>query len=178
MKFATDGKDGAVRALGASFALALSATALEGLSAGLCLAAVLFVTEFITALFRPILPDKLRFSASLLLAATTATLLSILAEKFFPAFYGAAALYFPALAFETVVRIGTENTDAAFFTGLFTVGALFLAGIIRELLGSGSLFGFGLWDFQIGFFKHPAGAFFVLGVIAACMNLIKRRTHA
>jgi len=137
------------------------------------------VTEFFTFLLRPILPDKLRFSASLLLSATTATLLAILTEKFFPAFYGAAKLYFPALALEAVVRIGTEqNTGATLFTGLFTLGALFLAGLLREILGRGSLFGFTLWDFQIGFFSHPAGAFFVLGIIAAAMNLIQRRARA
>ena len=45
--------------------------------------------------------------------------------------------------------------------------ALTLMGAVREILGSGAIFGVKLWDFQIGFFSSSAGAFFTYAIFIA-----------
>ena len=66
--------------------------------------------------------------------------------------------------------------DSAFdglFMGLGFTLALTLISIIREVLGSGAIFGYALWDansFSIGFFSSSAGAFFTYGIMIALFN--------
>jgi uncharacterized membrane protein len=45
-------------------------------------------------------------------------------------------------------------------------------GAVREILGSGAVFGIKLWSFQIGFFASSAGAFFTYAVFIAVFSLI------
>ena len=45
-------------------------------------------------------------------------------------------------------------------------------GLVRELLGAGSVFGVKLWNFEIGFFSSSAGAFFTYGIFIAVFNYI------
>lgn len=58
--------------------------------------------------------------------------------------------------------------------GLGFTFALLCIGIIREILGSGSVFGFsfGDWFEPIAFFVTPAGGFFVFGVVIAVVNIL------
>ena len=44
-------------------------------------------------------------------------------------------------------------------------------GAVRELLGSGAIFGVQLFDFSIGFFSSSAGAFFTYAVFIALFSL-------
>ena len=59
--------------------------------------------------------------------------------------------------------------------------ALTLMGAVREVLGSGAIFGVKLWDFQIGFFASSAGAFFTYAVFIALFaffsSLISKAKH-
>ena len=63
----------------------------------------------------------------------------------------------------------------------FTI-ALTAAGLVREVLGSGSAFGFNFIQYlpgvePIGIFVQPPGAFFVLALFIAIMNAIGIKTR-
>ena len=62
----------------------------------------------------------------------------------------------------------------------FTVG-LTLIGIVREILGNGSVFGATITplnDFHISLFGLAPGAFIVLGFLVAIMNVVRRNMEA
>ena len=54
-----------------------------------------------------------------------------------------------------------------------------LMGIVREVLGKGTLFGATLWNFKIEFFAKPAGAFLTYALFIAifnvCYNAVERK---
>ena len=60
--------------------------------------------------------------------------------------------------------------------GLGFTLALTLLGAVRELLGTGKIFGFEVWieDFGMLMFVLPPGAFIVLGYLIALVNKIKK----
>ena len=73
-----------------------------------------------------------------------------------------------------------NNPVASLFDGLgiglgFTI-ALTLLGIVREVLGAGSVFGFGLLPetYNILLFILPPGAFITLGFLIAIVNKLKK----
>ena len=74
--------------------------------------------------------------------------------------------------------VGYSALDGLFMGLGFTV-SLTLMGIVREILGKGSLFGAHLWDFKIGFFASSAGAFLTYGLFIAifnvCYNAVDRK---
>ena len=59
--------------------------------------------------------------------------------------------------------------------GVGFTAALLLMGIIRELLGSGSIFGVQLLPFQILIFILPPGGFFVFGMLIMLANQLNTR---
>jgi electron transport complex protein RnfE len=58
------------------------------------------------------------------------------------------------------------------FMGIGFTLALTLMGAVREILGSGAIFGFKIWAFQIAFFSSSSGAFFTYGVFIALFSLV------
>ena len=56
--------------------------------------------------------------------------------------------------------------------GLGFTCALTLMGAFREILGSGKIFGFKLWNFSIDFFASSAGAFFTYALFIAAFAAI------
>ena len=65
-----------------------------------------------------------------------------------------------------------DSAADGLFTGLGFAWALTLLGVIREVLGSGRIFGMELWSFRIEFFTSAAGAFFTYGVMIALFNAL------
>lgn len=77
--------------------------------------------------------------------------------------------------------VGYSALDGLFMGLGFTV-SITVMGIIRELLGSASLFGLKLWDanaFSVPFFTNAAGAFLTYGLLIAifnvCYNAVDRK---
>ena len=57
--------------------------------------------------------------------------------------------------------------------GLGFTLALGILGAVREIIGSGAIFGYQFWDTPIGIFALAPGAFFVLAMLAAIQNKFK-----
>ena len=60
--------------------------------------------------------------------------------------------------------------------GLGFTMALAILGAVREIIGSGAIFGFQFWDSPIGIFALPPGAFIVLGGLVIIQNKMKLRS--
>lgn len=156
--------------------LITSATSAAGM--GLCVLAVLTLSNIIISALRKVIPNSVRVPCYIVIIATLVTLVRMLLEKFLPDLYDSLG-GFLALIVVNCIILGRAEAFANKHTVLesavdgianglgFTV-ALTLMGIVCEFLGSGSLFGLHIMDFTIAIFSAPgAGTFLVYGLFIA-----------
>ena len=163
--------------LGTCPTLALTTMAMNGIGMGAAVTFVLICSNILVSLLRKVIPSKVRIPAFVLIIATFVTIVRLLLDKFLPDIYESLGLYLPLIVVNCIILARAESfaskngvlASAAdgLFMGLGFTIALTLMGAVREVLGSGALFGIKLWDFQIGFFAQSSGAFFTYGVFIA-----------
>lgn len=186
--------------LGMCPTLAVTTSAINGLGMGLTTTAVLVLSNMIISLLRNLIPNKVRIPAFIVIIASFVTILELLLEGFIPSLYSALGLYIPLIVVNCII-LGRAEAFASknqvipsIFDGLgmglgFTC-ALTCIGMIRELLGNGSIFNFPIINtvlaaisgvigiepieyVPISIFVMAPGAFFVLAFLVAGMNKIK-----
>lgn len=168
--------------LGTCPTLALTTAAMNGIGMGLAVTFVLIFSNVIISLLRKAIPKEVRIPAFILIIATFVTIVRLALDYFLPDIYESLGLYLPLIVVNCIILARAESfaskngvlASAAdgLFMGIGFTLALTLMGACREILGSGAIFGYKLWDFQIGFFSSSAGAFFTYGVFIALFTLI------
>ncbi|MBQ8467213.1 MAG: electron transport complex subunit E [Prevotella sp.] len=171
--------------LGMCPTLATTTSALNGLSMGLATMAVLVCTNFVISLIKNLTPDKVRIPVFIVVIAAFVTLLQMIIKAYLPDIDKALGLFIPLIVVNCIIlgraeAFACKNTPvAALFDGIgiglgFTM-ALTLLGIVRELLGAGSIFGFTLLPetYNVLLFILPPGAFITLGFLIAIVNKVK-----
>lgn len=177
--------------LGMCPTLAVTTSAVNGLGMGLTTTAVLVLSNVIISLLRKIIPDKIRIPAFIVIIASFVTIMQMLLEAFIPSLYDSLGIYIPLIVVNCII-LGRAEAFASknpvipsFFDGLgmglgFAV-ALTCIGAIREIIGAGKLFGFYIMPsfYQpIRVFGLAPGAFFVLAMLTAIQNKVKRNLEA
>ena len=175
--------------LGTCPALGVTKFAMSSLGMGAAVIVVLLCSNVIISLLRNIIPDKVRIPSFIVIIATFVTLVRMLMEAFLPDLYDSLGLFLPLIVVNCIILgraesfashnpVGESALDGLFMGIGFTI-AITLMGIVREVLGSGSIFGVELWDFKIGFFTNAAGAFLTYGLFIAifnvCYNAVERK---
>jgi len=168
--------------LGTCSTLALTTSAVNGLGMGLTVTFILLCSNAIISLMRKLIPEAVRIPAYVLIIATFVTVVRMVLNKFMPDLYDSMGVFLPLIVVNCIIlgraeAFASKNDVLAsavdgFANGIGYTLALTCVGIIRELLGNGSLFGLQLWNFKIGFFSNAAGAFFVYGICIAVYTLI------
>ncbi|MBO5068057.1 MAG: electron transport complex subunit E [Clostridia bacterium] len=168
--------------LGTCPTLALTTMAMNGIGMGAAVTFVLICSNVLISLLRKVIPNQVRIPAFVLIIATFVTIVRLVMDKLMPDLYASLGLYLPLIVVNCIILARAESfaskngilASAAdgLFTGLGFTLALTLMGAVREILGSGAVFGVKLWDFSIGFFSSSAGAFFTYGVFIAIFSLI------
>ena len=168
--------------LGTCPTLALTTMAMNGIGMGAAVTFVLICSNVLISLLRKVIPNQVRIPAFVLIIATFVTIVRLLLDKLLPDIYDSLGLYLPLIVVNCIILARAESfaskngvlASAAdgLFMGLGFTLALTLMGAVREILGSGMIFGIKLWDFQIGFFAQSAGAFFTYAVFIALFSLI------
>lgn len=168
--------------LGTCPTLALTTMAMNGIGMGAAVTFVLLCSNVLISILRKVIPNQVRIPAFVLIIATFVTIVRLLLDKLLPDIYDSLGLYLPLIVVNCIILARAESfasknpvlASAAdgLFMGLGFTLALTLMGAVREILGSGMIFGFKLWDFQIGFFAQSAGAFFTYAVFIALFSLI------
>ena len=167
--------------LGMCPTLATTTSAINGLSMGLATLFVLVLSNVVISLIAPVVPDKVHIPVYIVVIATFVTLLQLLMQAYTPAMYETLGLFIPLIVVNCIV-LGRAEAFAnkhgvleSLLDGLgvglgFTV-SLTVIGIVREILGSGSVFG---WKFISGdgilAFVMAPGAFLVLGYLMVLFN--------
>jgi electron transport complex protein RnfE len=175
-----------VLVLGMCPTLATTTSAINGLSMGLATTFVLICSNAVISLLKNIIPDKVRIPAYIVVIATFVTVVEMVMQAYIPALYESLGLFIPLIVVNCIV-FGRAEAFAAkngvfksMFDGLgmgmgFS-GALALLGSVREILGTGKIFGLTLFADSYGMlvFVLAPGAFITLGFLIAIMNKFKK----
>ena len=172
--------------LGMCPTLATTTSALNGLSMGLATMFVLICSNVVISCIKSITPDKVRIPVFIVVIASFVTILQMCIKAFLPDVDKALGLFIPLIVVNCIILGRAEafacknNPLASMFDGIgiglgFTL-ALTILGIVRELLGAGSIFGFVLLPevANILVFVLPPGAFITLGFLIAIVNKLKK----
>jgi len=170
-----------VLVLGMCPTLATTTSAMNGLAMGLATMFVLILSNMVISLIAPIVPDKVHIPVYIVVIATFVTVLQLLMQAFVPDIYATLGLFIPLIVVNCIVLGRAEafaNKNSVLDSALDGIGigigftmSLTVIGIVREILGSGSVFGFKFipGDGILAFVMAP-GAFLVLGYLMVLFN--------
>ncbi|MGM9753651.1 MAG: electron transport complex subunit RsxE [Candidatus Cryptobacteroides sp.] len=175
-----------VLVLGMCPTLATTTSAINGLEMGLATMFVLILSNIVISLLAPAVPDKVHIPVYIVVIATFVTLLQLLMQAFVPDVYKTLGLFIPLIVVNCIVLGRAEafaSKNGPLASALDGVGiglgftlALTVIGLVREILGSGSAFGFKiiLGDGILAFVMAP-GAFMVLGYLMVVFNKLFKK---
>ena len=167
--------------LGMCPTLATTSSAINGLSMGLATLFVLILSNIVISAIAPAVPDKVHIPVYIVVIATFVTVLQLLMQAYVPAVYATLGLFIPLIVVNCIVLGRAEafaNKNGIIDSALdglgvglgFTV-SLTVIGLVREIIGNGSVFGFKFIDGDgiLAFIMAP-GAFLVLGYLMVLFN--------
>lgn len=171
--------------LGMCPTLAVTTSAINGIGMGLSTTVVLVLSNMLISMLRKIIPDSVRMPAFIVVVASFVTIVQFLLEGFVPSLYDSLGLYIPLIVVNCIILGRAESYASknpvlpSVFDGIgmglgFTVG-LTSIGIVRELIGSGKIFGMTIFNGGATIFILAPGAFFVLAMLVALQNRVKMK---
>ena len=173
--------------LGMCPTLAVTTLAMNGIGMGLTTTVILALSNVMISALRKVIPDGVRMPAYIVIVASFVTIVQFLLQAYVPGLYESLGIYIPLIVVNCII-LGRAEAYASknpvipsFFDGLgmglgFTVG-LTAIGIVRELIGSGKIFGFQVMPSAyepVTIFILAPGAFLVLTLLVALQNRVKR----
>ena len=173
--------------LGMCSTLATTTSAINGLGMGVCTMFVLMCSNVVISLIKNVVPDKVRIPAFIVVIATFVTILQLLLQAYVPALNKSLGIFIPLIVVNCIILGRAESfasRNNAFDSLLDGIGiglgftlALTILGIVREVLGTGAIFGFKFIGESDGIllFILPPGAFIALGYLIALVNRLRAK---
>lgn len=172
--------------LGMCPTLAVTTSAENGLGMGIATMAVLVMSNFIISLLRKVIPNGVRVPVYIIIIASFVTIVEMLMHAYVTSLYNSLGIYIPLIVVNCIILGRAEqyasknNPLLSIFDGIgiglgFTIG-LTVIGMIRELIGAGTLFGVQIMPESyepVSIFVMAPGAFLVLAVLCAIQNKLK-----
>jgi electron transport complex protein RnfE len=172
--------------LGMCPTLGTTTSAINGLGMGLATAFVLMMSNIVISAVKNLIPDKVRIPGFIVIIASFVTIVDLLMAGYLPALHAQLGLFIPLIVVNCIVLGRAESfasKNGVFPSAIDGLGmglgftfALVILGSVREMLGSGAIFGFkfiGDNDGMLVFILAP-GAFIALGYIIAIINKLKK----
>lgn len=164
-------------------AVAVTTTVSNGLMLGVAVFVVQVLSSVSASLIRHIIIPKIRVPIFVIIIAIWVSVMDMVLAAFYPAVYAEVGLYVKLIVAFAIIISRMElfamkhpvmpSFWDGFGMGLGFLVAMLLTGAFRELLGSGSLFGYALVDFRpLLLVVLPAGGFFTIGLIMALFNWV------
>ena len=173
--------------LGMCPTLATTTSAINGMSMGLATTFVLVCSNVVISLLKNLIPDKVRIPAFIVVIATFVTMVQLLMQAYLPSIYDVLGLFIPLIVVNCIVLGRAEAFAAKNTVGLSALDglgmglgfslSLTLIGAVRELLGTGCVFGLNLYSETYGMliFVLAPGAFIVLGYLMALVQKLLKK---
>jgi len=174
-----------VLVLGCCPALATTSSAFNGLGMGIATTFVLLGSNTVISLLSDVIPNKVRIPAFIIVIASFVTIVDLVMQAYVPELYETLGIFIPLIVVNCIV-LGRAEAFASknsllssvidgLGMGLGFTMALGILGSIREILGSGALFGYKFisGDGILVFILAP-GAFIALGYMIALINRLRK----
>ena len=168
--------------LGMCPTLGTTTSAENGFGMGAATMAVLIMSNVVISLIKNLIPDKVRIPAFIVVIASFVTVIQMLMQAFVPSLYESLGLFIPLIVVNCIILGRAEafaSKNGVFDSALDGVGiglgftfALTIIGAVREVLGSGAIFGYdlGISDYMPLVFVLAPGGFLVLGFLMVLFN--------
>ena len=176
-----------VLVLGMCPTLGTTTSAINGMGMGVATMAVLIMSNLVISLIKNLIPDKVRIPAFIVVIASFVTIIQMLMQAYVPSLYAALGVFIPLIVVNCII-LGRAEAFASkngpidsildgVGIGLGFTLALTAIGAVREVLGSGAIFGYslGIADYMPLVFVLAPGAFFVLGYMMVLFNKLAKK---
>ena len=173
--------------LGMCPTLGVTSSAINGMGMGVATMAVLILSNMVISMIKNIVPDKVRIPVFIVVIASFVTIIQMLMQAYVPSLYASLGVFIPLIVVNCII-LGRAEAFASkngpidsildgVGIGLGFTLSLTVIGAVRELLGSGSIFGFsfGIEDYMPLVFVLAPGAFLVLGYLMALFNKFAKK---
>ena len=176
-----------VLVLGMCPTLGTTTSAENGFGMGVATMAVLIMSNIVISLIKNVIPDKVRIPAFIVVIASFVTIIQMLMQAYLPSLYASLGVFIPLIVVNCIILGRAEafaSKNGALDSILDGIGiglgftiALTLIGAVREILGSGAIFGysFGIGDYMPLVFVLAPGAFLVLGYMMVLFNKLAKK---
>jgi electron transport complex protein RnfE len=168
-------------------ALAVTSTAINALAMGLSVMFVITANNIVVSIFRHVVNPKVRVPVYITSIATIVTVVQLVLEAYFPDLFKALSIYLALIVVFAIILARAEVFAAkntvipSMFDGLGMgagfAGAMVLIGIIRELIGNGTIFGVSMLGASYNpmlIAILPPGGFILIGLLIASFNLLSQ----
>ena len=180
-----------VMMLGMCPTLAVTTSAINGIGMGLSTTVVLVLSNMLISMLRKVIPDSVRMPAFIVIVASFVTMVQFLLQGFVPSLYDSLGIYIPLIVVNCIILGRAESYASknpvlpSIFDGIgmglgFTFGLTCIA-IVRELIGSGKIFGIQIMPSfyePVTIFILAPGAFLVLAFLVAARSKIMKKMAA
>ena len=177
--------------LGTCPTLAVTTSAINGIGMGLAATFVLICSNVVVSLVRKLIPDKARIPSFIVIIATFVTIVQLMMQAFLPSLYESLGIFIPLIVVNCIILARAEafaSKNGPLISAMDGLGmglgftcSITLIGIIRELIGNGTVFGISL----LGASYQPMlllvlapGGFITYGLVLGIINAITARRQA
>lgn len=176
-----------VLVLGMCPTLGTTTSTANGFGMGAATMAVLIMSNVVISLIKNLIPDKVRIPAFIVVIASFVTVIQMLMQAYVPSLYASLGVFIPLIVVNCIILGRAEafaSKNGAFDSALDGVGiglgftlSLTIIGAVREILGSGSIFGMslGIGDYMPLVFVLAPGGFLVLGFLMVLFNKLAKK---
>ncbi len=172
--------------LGMCPTLGTTGSAMTGMSMGLATMGVLICSNIAISAIRRFVPASVRIPAYIVVIATFVTLLQMFMQAYLPALNNLLGIFIPLIVVNCIL-LGRAEAFASKHSvadslmdgigiGLGFTLALTLLGALREISGTGAIFGAHIFpeDYGALVMVLAPGAFIMLGLLVALFNRIRQ----
>lgn len=172
--------------LGCCPTLAVTTSVTNALGMGAATTFVLLMSNMLISALKNVIPDKVRIPSYIVIIATFVSMIDLLIQGFLPSLSASLGVFIPLIVVNCIVLGRAEafaSKNGVFDSILDGIGmgvgftlSLTLIGAVREVLGSGAIFGHAFLpaSTNILVFVLAPGAFIVLGLLMALIRHIQQ----
>jgi electron transport complex protein RnfE len=174
--------------LGMCPTLGVTSSAINGAGMSVATMAVLIMSNVVISMIKNFVPDKVRIPAFIVVIASFVTIIEMLMKAYVPVLYAALGVFIPLIVVNCIILGRAEafaSKNGVLSSALDGIGiglgftlSLTVVGMVREILGSGAIFGMPIVEGEglmpLVFILAPGG-FLVLGYLMVMFNKIAKR---
>ena len=150
--------------LGMCPTIGVTSSAINGMGMGVATMVVLIMSNMVISMIKNVVPDKVRIPAFIVVIASFVTIIEMLMQAYMPSLYASLGVFIPLIVVNCIILGRAEafaSKNSVWDSALDGVGiglgftlSLTVIGAVREVLGSGAIFGYtfadGVMPLQIG----------------------------